>query len=73
MRNIPTVFYDRKALGGLFSMAQPAVSENFWLDIEGADDIQWPPTDLLSDEPPLETDFHRDQVDLLLRLIMVAR
>jgi Uma2 family endonuclease len=69
MRNIPTVFYDRKALGGLLSMAQPAVSENLWLEIEGADDIQWPPTNLLSDEPPLETDFHRDQIDLLLRPI----
>lgn len=69
MQNIPTVFYDREALGGLLSMAQPAVSENLWLEIEGADDIQWPPTNLLSDEPPLETDFHRDQIDLLLRLI----
>lgn len=28
-----------------------------------------PPTNLYSDEPPLETDFHRDQVDLLIRLL----
>jgi Uma2 family endonuclease len=28
-----------------------------------------PPTDLWSDEPPLESDFHRDQIDLLIRLL----
>jgi Uma2 family endonuclease len=33
-----------------------------------ADDIQWPPTQLDSDEPPL-TDFHRNQIDLLIRLL----
>lgn len=27
------------------------------------------PTDLWSDEPPLESDFHRDQIDLLIRLL----
>lgn len=27
------------------------------------------PSGLLSDEPPLETDFHRDQIDLLIRLL----
>jgi Uma2 family endonuclease len=32
-------------------------------------DLQWPPTNLYSDEPPLETDFHRDQIDLLIRLL----
>ncbi|MGB8700893.1 MAG: Uma2 family endonuclease [Thermosynechococcaceae cyanobacterium] len=38
--------------------------------IEAAtDDIQWPPTNLYSDEPPLETDFHREQIDLLIRLL----
>jgi Uma2 family endonuclease len=30
---------------------------------------QLPPTNLYSDEPPLETDFHRDQIDLLIRLL----
>ncbi len=34
-----------------------------------ADDIQWPPTHLDSDEPPLESDFHRDQINLLIRLL----
>ncbi len=33
------------------------------------DDIRWPPTHLYSDEPQLETDFHRDQIDLLIRLL----
>jgi Uma2 family endonuclease len=28
-----------------------------------------PPGDLYSDEPPLETDLHRDQIDLLIRLL----
>lgn len=27
------------------------------------------PTNLYSDEPPLETDFHRNQIDLLIRLL----
>jgi Uma2 family endonuclease len=34
-----------------------------------SEDIQWPPTNLDSDEPPLETDFHRNQIDLLIRLL----
>lgn len=33
------------------------------------DDVQWPPSNLYSDEPPLETDFHRNQIDLLIRLL----
>ncbi|NER81839.1 MAG: Uma2 family endonuclease [Leptolyngbya sp. SIO1D8] len=32
-------------------------------------DIIFPPGDLESDEPPLETDLHRDQIDLLIRLL----
>lgn len=35
-----------------------------------ADDTpSFPPPDLWSDEPPLESDLHRDQIDLLVRLI----
>jgi Uma2 family endonuclease len=41
----------------------PSVSE------EVADEIKLPPTNLYSDEPPLETDFHREQIDLLIRLL----
>ena len=33
-----------------------------------SDEFQMP-TNLYSDEPPLETDFHRDQIDLLIRLL----
>jgi Uma2 family endonuclease len=33
------------------------------LALEG---VLFPPTDLYSDEPPLESDLHRDQIDLLL-------
>jgi Uma2 family endonuclease len=32
-------------------------------------EIKLPPTNLYSDEPPLETDFHREQIDLLIRLL----
>ncbi|MBU6230848.1 MAG: Uma2 family endonuclease, partial [Cyanobacteria bacterium REEB459] len=31
--------------------------------------IECPPTDLWSDEPPLESDVHRDQIDLLIRIL----
>jgi Uma2 family endonuclease len=34
-----------------------------------ADEVRLPPTNLYSDEPPLETDFHRNQIDLLIRLL----
>ncbi|MEH1832582.1 MAG: Uma2 family endonuclease [Nostoc sp.] len=36
---------------------------------EVTDEIKFPPTNLYSDEPPLETDFHREQIDLLIRLL----
>jgi Uma2 family endonuclease len=39
------------------------------LDIETWDDIVFPPSDLWSDEPPLESDLHRKQIDLLIRLL----
>ncbi|NET60757.1 MAG: Uma2 family endonuclease [Symploca sp. SIO2E6] len=32
-------------------------------------DIIFPPSDLESNEPPLESDLHRDQLDLLIRLL----
>jgi Uma2 family endonuclease len=41
----------------------PAVGEDI------ADVIELPPSDLYSDEPPLETDLHRNQIDLLIRLL----
>ncbi|NES25804.1 MAG: Uma2 family endonuclease [Symploca sp. SIO3E6] len=33
------------------------------------EDIIFPPSDLESNEPPLESDLHRDQIDLLIRLL----
>ncbi|MBW4553697.1 MAG: Uma2 family endonuclease [Aphanocapsa sp. GSE-SYN-MK-11-07L] len=33
------------------------------------DEVKLPPTHLYSDEPPLETDWHREQIDLLIRLL----
>jgi Uma2 family endonuclease len=36
------------------------------------DSLSLPPKDLWSDEPPLESDLHRDQIDLLIRLIRWA-
>jgi len=36
---------------------------------EITDEIVLPPSNLYSDEPPLETDFHRNQIDLLIRLL----
>ena len=37
--------------------------------VEETDEIEFPPTDLESDEPPLESDLHRRQIDLLIRLL----
>lgn len=36
---------------------------------EQFDDIIFPPNDLWSEEPPLESDLHRKQIDLLIRLL----
>ena len=50
-------------------MSQSAFSGTPLLDTDDVADIQFPPGNLLSDEPPLETGFHRDQIDLLIRLL----
>ena len=47
-------------------MSQPTTLETEFTE---AVDIQCPPTDLWSDEPPLESDFHRDQIDLLIQIL----
>ena len=36
---------------------------------QGGESVVFPPGDLYSHEPPLETDLHRDQIDLLIRLL----
>jgi Uma2 family endonuclease len=38
-------------------------------ELEWPDGVVLPPTNLESDEPPLETDLHREQIDLLIRLL----
>ncbi|MBC1236941.1 Uma2 family endonuclease [Nostoc sp. 2RC] len=50
-------------------MSEPATLE-FIPDNTPEDEvIFFPPGDILSDEPPLESDLHRDQIDLLIRLL----
>ncbi|WP_407682394.1 Uma2 family endonuclease [Pseudocalidococcus azoricus] len=46
-------------------VASPETQTNFELE----PDITFPPTDLWSDEPPLESDFHRDQIEILIHLL----
>ncbi|MGP1386069.1 MAG: hypothetical protein ACTS2F_21095 [Thainema sp.] len=47
-------------------MSQPATLGSTPSD---AGEVQCPPSHLWSDEPPLESDFHRDQIDLLIRIL----
>lgn len=55
------------------SMIIPVIAPN--LITSGAqpdnllEDLVFPPGDLYSDEPPLESDLHRDQIDLLIRIL----
>jgi Uma2 family endonuclease len=55
----------------LLTVNPPSVSENLVseIDEELIDEIKCPPTDLESDEPELESDLHRGQIDLLIRLL----
>lgn len=49
-------------------MSEPVIVD--WITSETTDnDILFPPSDLLSDEPPLESDLHRDQIELLIRTL----
>ncbi|MCC5655756.1 Uma2 family endonuclease [Nostoc sp. XA010] len=49
-------------------MSEPATLEII-SDGISEDEIIFPPGDILSDEPPLESDLHRDQIDLLIRIL----
>ncbi|MEM8544486.1 MAG: Uma2 family endonuclease, partial [Cyanobacteria bacterium P01_H01_bin.119] len=52
--------------------AQPAEvssSQKVAVAANANEPIACPPPGLYSDEPPLETDFHREQIDLLIRLL----
>ncbi|WP_446866231.1 Uma2 family endonuclease [Phormidesmis sp. 146-12] len=53
-------------------MSQPLLEDTtpeLQAEMDWPDDVTFPPTNLYSDEPPLETDFHRRQIDLLIRLL----
>ncbi|MEH2233098.1 MAG: Uma2 family endonuclease [Nostoc sp.] len=49
-------------------MSEPATVESI-ADGILEDEVIFPPGDILSDEPPLESDLHRDQIDLLIRIL----
>ncbi|MEH1998564.1 MAG: Uma2 family endonuclease [Nostoc sp.] len=49
-------------------MSEPATLE-FISDGISEDEVIFPPGDILSDKPPLESDLHRDQIDLLIRIL----
>lgn len=51
------------------SFTQDVESPNIIQNDVIQDDIIYPPGDLESNEPPLESDLHRDQIDLLIRLL----
>ncbi|HEY9802563.1 MAG TPA: Uma2 family endonuclease [Leptolyngbyaceae cyanobacterium] len=48
-------------------MSQPLATTPSSSDV--TEDIIFPPGDIYSDEPPLESDLHREQIELLIRLI----
>ena len=48
-------------------MSQPLAATPSLEDV--TESIIFPPGDIYSDEPPLESDLHREQIDLLIRLI----
>jgi len=49
--------------------SEPLLVETETLEVTSPEGVKFPPTNLYSDEPPLETDFHREQIDLLIRLL----
>ncbi|MEH2051227.1 Uma2 family endonuclease [Nostoc sp.] len=49
-------------------MSEPATLELISDNIS-EEEVIFPPGDILSDEPPLESDLHREQIDLLIRLL----
>jgi Uma2 family endonuclease len=49
--------------------SEAAPVEFFPIHWAEADRPTYPPTNLYSDEPPLETDLHRQHIDLLIRLL----
>lgn len=50
-------------------LVDPLMDTPLWLDWQGEGDLLLPPVEIESDEPPLESDLHRDQIDQLLRIL----
>ncbi|MEH2267786.1 MAG: Uma2 family endonuclease [Nostoc sp.] len=50
-------------------MSEPATLEIISDNNISEDEVIFPPGDILSDEPPLESDLHREQIDLLIRIL----
>lgn len=55
-------------IAGRSLMSEPATLE-FISDGISEDEVVFPPGNILSDELPLESDIHRDQIDLLIRIL----
>lgn len=51
------------------SLAKDLEPTDIETDNLDSEDIVFPPGDLASNEPPLESDLHREQIDLLIRLL----
>jgi Uma2 family endonuclease len=51
------------------TLATPAIAPVLNSDVDHLDQPSCPPTNPYSDEPTLETDLHRRQIDLLIRLL----
>jgi hypothetical protein len=49
-------------------MSEPSTLEVIYSDTSD-DEVIFPPADLLSNEPPLESDLHREQIELLIRIL----
>jgi Uma2 family endonuclease len=50
-------------------LSEDCQTEDLRTEVVWSDEPNLPPTNLYSDEPPLETDLHRRQIDLLIRLL----
>jgi len=53
----------------LLNVNPPSVNTDASAEIDEIDEIKFPPFELDSDEPPLESDLYREQIDLLIRLL----
>jgi Uma2 family endonuclease len=61
--------YTETSLAGETKMVRLDANPPQSVQKDATEDIGRLPTNLYSDEPTLETDFHRDQIDVLIRLL----